>query len=151
MTRVFKLAAAISLVSVTLYACVKDDDKPEEEQTTTTPAATFKFTWKLDGSASVTADDAYFVPAYSNIYASQGIKNVDITLEDLSVGTHDIAPSKGVTIDYTNGTDVYYGKSGTVIITKSNGSLVSGSYNCTVAGGGVNLTISGDFTDLPKK
>jgi hypothetical protein len=150
--RVLKLLAPILIVSVILYACSKDSDKPEEEQPNSNPTTTFKFTWSLGNNASVTADDAYFVPAYSNIYATKGTtKNVNILLEDLSVGSHSITPSKGVTLDYTDGAVTYNAKSGTVMITKNNGSLVSGSYNCSVSNGSVNTTISGDFTDLPKK
>lgn len=144
--------SSLSLSFILFFLACKKDDKPVDQTTSTPTTASFKFTWILGSAAEVTADDAYFVPAYSNIYASKGSdKNVNILLEDLSIGTHTIAPSKGLTLDYTSGNSTLNATSGTVVITKNSGTLLSGNYNCSVSSGGVTSTISGIFTDLPKK
>ncbi len=128
-------------------SCQKEASKPEEETTTPT-AVTTKFTWTA-GSTSATADNSFYVPAFNNIYAAKvNGAYVDITLEDLNKGNHTINPSQGVTLEYSDGTNTFKGKSGTVTISENTGTKLSGSYNCTLENG---TNISGSFSNVPQK
>jgi len=154
---VFKFPVLLILfvltIAIGISGCAKDQDEPKEE-TPTTPVtvAPAKFTWTLSGATLATADDSYFVSQFSNIYASKvNGMSVDITLEDLSKGTHAIAPSNGITLVYTSSTTTMNASSGSVVISENTGTSVSGSFTCALMGGGGTSTIKGDFSNLPKK
>ncbi|PBQ31685.1 hypothetical protein CNR22_07855 [Sphingobacteriaceae bacterium] len=153
---IFKYASIVILflipIAITFSGCAKDPDEPADETPDTPAATTPKFTWTLSGSTLVTADDSYFVSQFSNIYASKtNGMSVDINLSDLNTGNHTIAPSNGVTLEYTSTTTTLNATSGSVVISENTGTSVSGSFTCNLSGGGSTSTIIGDFIHLPKK
>lgn len=145
------LASLLLFASFIFSGCAKEEDAPEEKTPSnpiTPPPA--KFSWVINGGAEVTADETYYVAAYSNIYAAKGTRTVDIILDDLSKGTYQIS-APAITIDYFDGTNTHSGKSGTVVISENTGSLLSGSFTCALSGGGSNSSITGQFSSVPKK
>jgi hypothetical protein len=150
----FITTLTIFILGLILFTgCKKDDPGPEDTPTTTTTgAAPGGFTWTPSGGSAVVASDAYFIQEFSNIY---GIKNgvsssVDITLDTLSTGTHNISQSIGITLEYAVGTTTYTGKSGSVNITSKTATSISGNFVVALNGGTVT-SISGEFVNLPKK
>lgn len=145
--RVLILAGLCVALIVICISCAKDSNKPDDPNTPA-PSNTAKFTW-TKGNSSGTADDAYVVNAYNEIYATKsGGIYVDIILDALSKGSYTISPSAGISLEYSDGSATFTGKSGTVTITESTATTVSGNFNCTFSSGG---SISGEFSNLPKK
>lgn len=147
----------LNLFSTTLIlflvfsGCVKDETEPEEPTPTTgTPVSTPGFGWTPGGGVATTADDFYYISAYSNIIGLKNGNGVDITLQELKTGTFSLSPSLGNTLYYTVGTTTYTGKSGTVNITTFAGNKISGNFSTTLTGGTVT-SISGQFNDVPAK
>ena len=134
-----------------LIACAKETDAPKEEEPVTPTAPAKKFTWVINGGATILASDSYFVPSFDNIVASKGTATVDIILDTLGKGTHNISPSFGITLDYNDGTNAYSGKSGAVVITENTGAFISGTFTSSLIGGGSTSTITGEFSNVPKK
>lgn len=133
---------------VLVWACQKDSSQPEDPGTGNTGG----FTWTPSGGTQVVADDFYFITAYNNIVASKtgNLTSVDIILDDLSVGTHTISPTKGITLEYVVSGTTYTGKSGVVNITSNSGTLLSGNFTAALTGGTIT-SLSGEFTDLHSK
>ena len=142
----------LSFLFVLLFiGCAKETDAPKEETPVTPTAPAKKFMWTINGGSAIVADDSYFVPAFDNIVASKGTATVDIILDTLGKGTHNISPSLGITLDYNDGTNTRSGKSGSVIITENTGTLISGTFTSSLIGGGTTSTITGEFSNVPKK
>jgi len=149
---VFKFIGLLLVFTFLFSACAKDEDEPEEETPGTVTPPPAKFAWTINGGAEVVANETFFVPAYNNIYGTKtGGKNIDILLEDLSKGTHNIAPSNGITLEYTDGGTTYSCKSGSVVITENTGLLVSGNFHSVYTSAGSSNTIIGTFSSIPKK
>lgn len=128
--------------------CQKDAGQPNDPN----PSSNSSFSWTPAGGATVVADNFYYITAYNNIVANKtgNLTSIDIILDDLSVGSHTISPSKGITLDYVYSGTTYSGKSGIVNITSKTGGLISGNFNAALAGGTIT-SISGEFTDLHEK
>ncbi|MDI1354339.1 MAG: hypothetical protein PSX36_05455 [bacterium] len=130
------------------FGCQKDASQPNDPVV----SPTSRFTWTPSSGATVVADNFYYITAYNNIVASKtgNLTSVDIILESLSVGTHTISPSKGITLEYVYSGTTYSGKSGVVNITSNSAGLITGNFNAALTGGTITA-ISGEFTDLREK
>lgn len=145
--RIFKLSSLIIVVSLLVIGCGKDPNEPDEE---TPGTSQVKFTWSVNGGSTITASDGYYIFSYNEIIATKaGSTAIDIILDDLTKGTHNISPSNGITLEYYDGSATFDGKSGTVTISENTGTSLSGSFTCVLNGG--TTTIAGQFSNLPKK
>ena len=147
-TRLNSLLILLAYSLLFLFSCKKDENTPINDPVT--PTSNFK--WSTDGSASVTASEAYFIAAYNNIVATKSgsTASVDVVLDDLKVGSHAISASTGITLEFVNQGTTYTGESGTVVISQNTGTLLSGSFSAQLSGGTIK-TITGSFTDLKEK
>ena len=149
---VFKFIGLILFFTFIFSACAKDEDEPEEETPGTITPPPAKFSWTINGGTEIVANETFFVPAYNNIYGKKtGGKELDIILDDLNKGTHNVSPSNSITVEYTDGATTYSGKSGSVVITENTGVLVSGTFNAIYTAAGATNTITGTFSSIPKK
>lgn len=146
------LSALCTAFIFSFSSCVKDPDEPAEETPTPVAAPPAKFTWAVNTGSNIYAEEMYFVPSFSNIYATKSNgSSVDISLEDLDQGTHAISSANGITLEYITSTSTLNATSGTVFISENTGVLLSGTFTCALAGGGVSSNIKGEFMNIPKK
>lgn len=147
----FLLGASLFAILL-VAACAKESPAPSDPNTPVTPVVTGSFNWSINGGASVSADNYFFIESFNNIVGTKnsGSISVDISLDTLSVGNHTISPSNGITLDYSNGISVASAKSGIVSITSKTSSYVSGTYSAAFTSGTLT-SIGGSFTNLPAK
>ncbi len=149
----FKILLGASLLAVFLLsACAKESPAPSDPNAPVTPLVTGSFNWIVNGGTSVSADNFFFIESFSNIVGTKnsGSISVDISLDALSVGSHTISPSSGITFDYSNGTSVVAAKSGIVTISSKTSSYLSGTY-VAAFNTGTLTSMSGSFSNLPSK
>jgi len=153
MFKPFKILLGASLLTLfILSACAKESPAPTDPNTPVTPVVTGSFNWSINGGTSVSADNFFFIESFNNIVGTKnsGSISVDISLDTLSVGSHTISPSSGITLDYSNGTSVAAAKSGIVTISSKTSAYLSGTYSAAFNSGTVT-SISGSFSNLPSK
>ena len=134
-----------------LLACAKEEQAPVDPNGGGSAPTSF-FTWTTDNGSTVNANDFYFVTTFNNIVGKKTSNGsfIDISLDNLSEGAYTISSSKGIILEYNDGTKSYFAASGVVNITKNTGTKLSGNFNAYLSGSTV-LSVSGNFEDIPAK
>lgn len=153
---ILKPLAFLTLISLTILSCKKDDPEPAPTPSSggVTTTSTASFTWQEDSGASITADSAYWVTgswgtgirAFKSGMANYFEINWD-TINNTSVGIKVMVPPYGFT--FIKGSDTYTCVANqNVNITGNASSTLSGNFTVPVTGTTIT-NISGTFTNLP--
>jgi len=145
----FKPICLIIFFSVLIVSCAKDNPEPEDNPATpNTPVNNGKFTYSVNGNATITADSAIYYPKFTTIYSYKvGLQNtIEINLSDITVGSYTVSSVMGNALTYDTNGQTFTAKSGVVNITSNTGSRLSGDFNCSFSSG--ISTISGQFNDI---
>src|ERR1043166_9108749 len=107
--------------------CAKENKTPEP----TPNPVTVNFSWTPSGGQTFQAEDAYYIPQFSNIVATKGggTQFVDITLTDLKAGTYSLSANTGNSLQYSSGTATLNAKSGQVVITSNTDNKLTGNFS----------------------
>jgi len=143
----------IASLSGLLISCAKDETTDEDPTGGTVGTTSSSgFSWSVNNGASVAANDYFFVSAFNNIVGKKTGNGsyVDITLDNLTPGTYNISPSKGIIFEYFDGSKSYSGTSGVVTISAKTGSLISGHFTAAISHS-IITSVSGQFTEVPEK
>jgi len=133
-------------------SCAKDEYVEEDPTNGGGSTTTSSFSWTVNNTSSQFANDYFFVSAFNNIVGKNTGNGsyVDITLDNLDPGAYTISASKGIILDYYDGSKSYRGVSGVVNISARTGTLLSGNYTASFNTGTIT-SISGQFIEIPEK
>lgn len=137
--------------AIIFSACAKEEEEPVDPAGSGSTTSSY-FTWTSDNGSTVNANDYYFVTAFNNIVGKKTSNSsfIDISLDDLTEGSYTLSSSKGILLEYNDGSKSYFASSGLVTITKNSGNKLSGNFNANFSGSAV-LSVSGSFADIPAK
>jgi hypothetical protein len=140
------------LLVILFTRCAKDEYVEEDPTNGGGSTTTSSFTWTLNNTSSQFANDYFFVSAFNNIVGKNTGNGsyVDITLDNLDPGAYTISASKGIILDYYDGSKSYRGVSGVVNISAKTGTLLSGNFTASFYTGTIT-SISGQFIEIPEK
>lgn len=132
--------------------CAKDEYPDEDPTSGGGSSSTSTFTWSINNANSVIANDYFFVSAFNNIVGKNtGLGSyIDITLDNLDPGAYNISASKGIILEYFDGSKSYKAVSGIVNISSKSGNLLSGNFTASFNSGSIT-TITGQFIEIPEK
>jgi hypothetical protein len=150
-SKLSKLFCILFVTGVLLSSCAKDEDVPEDPSGSGGSTSS-SFNWSVNNGASIFANDYYFVSAFNNIVGKKtsNASYIDISLDNLDPGSYTISLSKGILLEYNDGSISHTASSGIVNISSHLNGLLSGNFTASVKNSSIT-TISGQFTDIPEK
>ena len=141
---------ALFVLLAFLVSCQKDASVPNDPNGNG-GSTSGSFSW-ISAGTTVHASEFYYISAFNNIVA---IKvgygtSVDIVLDNLDQGVHNIDPSQGITFEYLVGGKTYQATSGSLTISQKSSNKMSGSFSVEFAGSSIG-GLDGLFSNISEK